>query len=217
MNYARGNVMARRFTSFFFLLAVLCPPLALADPLEGITITKEVVGDPRYDRSLYGGWIGGCINTRERVLLDESLIEVERDEDDACKLRSGLWYDPYTAKFFTDPGDLDIDHMVPLKETHQSGAHAWDAEKRKAFANDLDNRAHLMAVKAGANRSKSCQDPSEWLPPNEAFACEYVLIWAGIKRVWGLSMDSAERDFILEVLARCDVPPEPVHNRECTP
>ena len=118
-----------------------------------------------------------------------------------CKVMAGLWFGLYTGRTFTNPRALDIDHLVPLKEAHQSGAHAWSRERRRAYANDLDNPGHLIAVHAGTNRAKGYKDPAEWLPPNEAFRCAYVLAWRAVKRKWGLSMDAAEAAVVARVLA----------------
>ena len=76
---------------------------------------------------------------------------------------SGKWLDPYTGQIFTNPGDLDIDHMVPLAEAHRSGADTWTAEQREDYANDLFHTDGLIAVSASANRSKGSRDPSQWL------------------------------------------------------
>ena len=87
---------------------------------------------------------------------------------------------------------MDIDHLVPLKEAHQSGAYAWDQAKRKAFANELKDSEHLIAVAASANRSKGAKDPAEWLPPNKAFWKSYAQAWVNIKIRWNLKADAAE-------------------------
>ena len=148
-----------------------------------------------YDRAAqYGGWIDAdrdCMNTRHEVLAQESLIPPVFSED-GCKVVAGLWYGLYTGRTFTNPRDLDIDHLVPLKEAHQSGAYAWDRQTRRAYANDLDNPGHLIAVESRANRRKGARDPAEWLPPNEAFHCAYVRAWVAVKRKWGLTMDAVE-------------------------
>lgn len=52
---------------------------------------------------------------------------------------SGSWFDPYSGKYFTKANDLDIDHIVPLKHAHSSGASRWDIGKRREFANDYEN------------------------------------------------------------------------------
>ncbi len=111
---------------------------------------------------------------------------------------------PASAWSRSKPGDVDIDHPVPLKEAHQSGAHAWDNDKRRRYANDLDNPGHLNAVDDSTNQSKGDKDPAEWLPPNEAFHCAYVVAWIEVKKAWQLSMDQAEADAIRTVLSNCD-------------
>ena len=68
------------------------------------------------------------------------------------------------------------------------------------FANDLENKDHLIAVYRSVNRSKGARDPARWLPPNEAYHQEYLRIWRGIKKAWGLSMDPEEASVIQRIL-----------------
>lgn len=188
---------------FNILLISFYVSSALADPFDGIRVGRE--SEVAYDRSLYGGWRdadGDCQKTRDEVLIAESLAPLRLDAR-GCRSLSGLWLGPFTGRLFTDPGDLDIDHLVPLKEAHQSGGHAWRRDVRRAYANDLANPGHLVAVHNGANRSKGARDPAEWLPPNTAYHCAYVRGWIEVKRAWRLSMDAAEVAAIRTVLARC--------------
>ena len=67
---------------------------------------------------------------------------------------SGSWNDPYSGRTITDATKLDIDHMVPLKEAHQSGAAFWSRERKRAYANDLDDPDTLIAVDRRLNRQK---------------------------------------------------------------
>ena len=157
-----------------------------------------------YDRSSYGGWIdadGDCLNTRHEVLAAESLIPPTIID---CKVTVGLWYGLFTGKTFTDPKKLDVDHMVPLKEAEISGASLWSRERKRLYANDLSNPGHLLAVSAGANRSKGSRDVAKWLPSNLSFRCAYVKMWVEIKKRWGLSMDRAESNAVESVLTLCD-------------
>ncbi|MBB6119389.1 HNH endonuclease family protein [Nocardiopsis algeriensis] len=155
-----------------------------------------------YDRSAFPHWTSnvqdGC-NTREAVLV-RSGEGVEVGED--CDITSGTWHSAYDGETFTDPGDLDIDHMVPLKEGWRSGAHEWTTDKREQFANDMESD-QLWAVSASSNRSKSDGDPSDWLPPLESMHCEYAVSWIEVKHVWDLSVDPDEEAALREVLASC--------------
>ena len=158
-----------------------------------------------YNRKLYRHWIdadGDCQNTRQEVLIEESVEPVVFD-DKGCKVLSGRWYDPYTGEIFTNPRKLDIDHLVPLAEAHRSGGHSWSAEMRKAFANDLSDTRSLIAVKASANRSKSDRDPARWLPINEMYHCEYVAAWIAVKQRWGLLMDAKEKAISFKLQSKC--------------
>ena len=159
-----------------------------------------------YRRDDYKHWIDAdsdCQDTRQEVLVAESLSPVELDQS-GCRVVSGRWFDPYTGLTVTNPSELDIDHFVPLAEAHRSGAFAWDAEARESFANTLNHDEGLIAVTAGANRSKGDRDPAKWLPPNEAYRCDYVRDWVVYKFIWDLSMDEAEEVAVRGVLHGCN-------------
>ena len=153
-----------------------------------------------YDRDLYGDWVdadGDCQNTRHEVLIDESTVPVTLDSS-GCKVVSGRWEDPYTELVFTNPRNLDIDHFIPLAEVHRSGGYAWTPAQRREYANDLSNPNTLIAVEAGANRSKRDRDPAHWLPPNQVYHCEYIRSWVDLKNHWALSMDPVEEGFLAD-------------------
>ncbi|GJJ14294.1 hypothetical protein Clacol_008558 [Clathrus columnatus] len=91
------------------------------------------------------------------------------------------------------------DHIVPLKEAWISGANAWDAEKRREFANDIF-KPELLAVSRESNRAKGDKGPAEWLPLNEDFQCDYVMAWFDVKTSYELTFDAAEKEALLNVL-----------------
>ena len=173
------------------LLALFFPVLVFAEQC------------PKYNRSDYGGWIdadGDCQRTRSEVLIEESTSPVTFQSSRNCKVISGTWNDPFSGRTFTDPSMLDIDHVVPLKEAHQSGAWKWPRNKKQQYANFLTNKRHLMAVYRSENRSKGHKDPAEWLPPNESFIKEYARIWIQIKNEWGLTADAEELRALKRIL-----------------
>ncbi len=161
---------------------------------------------PKYERKEFGyGWIDedkDGEDTRQEVLKEESYIKTTTDSDG--DIIAGLWVDPLTGKIFFDPSDLDIDHIVPLKEAWLSGAHAWTKEERIKYANDLNNKRHLIAVYKSANRSKGSRSPDQWMPANTSYWCEYISIWEEVKLNYGLTMDANEFIAIQKYKRICD-------------
>ncbi|OKJ52728.1 hypothetical protein AMK29_31550 [Streptomyces sp. CB02261] len=135
----------------------------------------------------------GC-NTRSEVLLAEA--SEAPSVAAGCKLGEGEWLSYYDEQEVTDPGKLDIDHMVPLAEAWDSGASAWDAKRREAYANDQDAASSLVAVTARTNRQKADQDPATWMPPAPGATCRYLAEWTATKLRWGLAADQSEIDAI---------------------
>jgi hypothetical protein len=156
-----------------------------------------------YQRKFFLHWIDqdsdGC-NTRAEVLIAESLTPVSIAA--GCKV-TGSWLSLYDLVQTSNPAELDIDHMIPLKEAWDSGAHSWDFDTRKRFANDLGFEHSLIAVTASSNRSKSDRDPSQWLPSNNSYHCEYAYKWLATKYRWRLSIDSAEALSLGRLVATC--------------
>ena len=167
------------------ILVILLTTVAVADS----------AGCPKYDRKSYRHWIDedrDCQNARHEVLIEESLSTVGFKSSKECRVVSGSWNDPYSGKTITDAAKLDIDHMVPLKEAHESGAANWSRERKRAYANDLDDPDTLIATDRRLNRQKGAKDPAEWLPPNPAYQTEYAKAWVAVKLKWGLTADAKE-------------------------
>ena len=154
-----------------------------------------------YDRDLFPHWItitGSC-NTREQVLKrDGSNVVV----NSSCYPTSGSWYSPYDGATWTNPSDVDIDHMVPLAEAWSSGAWAWSTSKRQTYANDLGG-PELWAVTDDVNQAKGDKDPAQWQPPRSSFRCTYAKAWIQVKWYYSLSIDSAEKSALNGMLATC--------------
>lgn len=126
-----------------------------------------------YNRSAFRHWTDtnrNCLNTRHELLKSQSTGPVTKSSD-GCRVLHGRWNDPYTGNIFLESRLVDVDHVVPLQWAWINGASTWSDEKREQFANDERN---LFIVSASVNRSKGARGPNEWLPPNEAFHCQYV-------------------------------------------
>ena len=121
-----------------------------------------------------------------------------------CRVASGSWTDPYTSEMTEHPSDLDVDHLVPLANAHQSGGHAWNEDRKARFANHLLFAGHLVATTASANRTKGKKSPEDWRPPDRTYWCQYAVDWIAVKREWALTATEAEVDALREMLVTCE-------------
>lgn len=172
---------------------------------------NEVAAElPEYDRADWRHWTDedkDCQNTRHEVLSEESLKPVTFKSDKQCQVATGKWLAPFTGDTVTDATKLDVDHMVPLKNAHDSGGWAWDSDRKAAYANEMGYVGHLIAVTASANRKKGAKGPEGWKPPNQDYWCDYAIDWVQIKADWGLSATKAEWTALQAMIATCDSPP----------
>jgi hypothetical protein len=180
-----------------------------AGPVFSLTVTETPLDIPKYDRSDWRHWTDedkDCQDARQEALVAESEQPVAFESEKECRVESGRWTDPYTGTVVTDPGDLDVDHVVPLGNAHRSGGWQWDRERKRAYANDLAYSGHLVATTARANRAKGSDGPEEWRPSDEGYWCVYATDWASIKSRWDLWVTAEELAALREVLDTCAEP-----------
>jgi hypothetical protein len=175
------------------------------DPLAGITIAPEV-NIPKYHRPDWDdGWDdadGDCLRTRDELLLSQSRIPATMTAN-GCKVVAGEWSDPYTGRTFTRADQLQVDHLVPLKEAHLSGGFLWSQDQKRRFAEDVVG-GELVLTSKGGNSAKGDKDPGKgWVPTDTKLMCAYLSRWIGIKRRWSLAMDQYEATTIRALLTRC--------------
>ena len=161
---------------------------------------------PQYDRDQWQHWTDAdhdCQDTRQEVLLDESLEPVTFSDERHCRVVGGLWRDPYSGLVFRDPSQLDIDHVVPLANAHSSGGWQWSSDRKRGYANDLIDVDHLVAVSASLNRQKGAHTPATWRPPDRSAWCWYARSWLGVKERWSLGIAAGEQAALTDMQATC--------------
>ncbi len=154
---------------------------------------------PHWSDAQEFGWdvSDSACDVREAALIrDGEAVEV----GEGCDVESGRWLDPYTTRTYTDPLDIDIDHLVPLANAYRSGASEWDEAERERYANDPDN---LLSVEDNANQEKGDKGPEAWKPPRAAYHCAYSKKWIGIKHYWALSVTREEKSALKQMLSTC--------------
>ena len=160
-----------------------------AETWRGLKVCDERPRDG-YDRDAFG--------TGYSSLEDEIIAALP-----PTMKATGQVYTPYSCLAFdiTAAGTAatDIEHIVALAETHDSGI---VDDQRRDIASDLDN---LTIADPTVNRlEKSDRDAAEWMPARHgAWFAERVI---QVKLEYGLSIDPAERDALEALLAGGEAP-----------
>ena len=152
--------------------------------LPALTFSQE------YNRKDWKHWIDedkNGFNTRQEVLIEENLADSLEIiwVNNKFKIIKGMWVCPFTGDTITNPKKLDVDHLIPLKYAHDHGAAEWTKDKKEKYANYLNFKDHLVAVKASANRQKGAKGPDKWIPNINRIW--YKRKWRQIKRKWRLN------------------------------
>ena len=158
-----------------------------------------------YDRSDWPHWIDAdndCQNTRHELLLATSSKPGQFKTDKSCNVLSGEWFDLYSGETFTDSKDLDLDHVIPLKWAHDHGGDAWPRERKQAFANDPEN---LLLVSASLNRQKGAKGPTEWLPPNQSYRCDYLAHFNRVLEKYDLEFIPSDQRIVNRMMKACEM------------
>ncbi len=173
--------------------------------LRGLTVARE--RDRGFSRSRFGTWLDadldGC-TTRDEVLLAESLRPPLVLA--SCTVTSGRWRSRLNGARVTDLAKLRIGPHVPFREAWQSGARRWSPSRRAQLANDLGYRPTLHASTLRAFEARGAAGPERWLPPRRARRCAYVAEWVAVKWRWRMTVDRAERRFLVRRLRGCGWP-----------
>lgn len=180
---------------FVLLVYVLIFVLLFVGAIRSIELITEPTTNSSYDRAAFGTpWAdvdhNGC-DTRNDILRRDLTNITVRPNTHNCVITSGRLHDKYSGVtiYFTKDkaSQVQIDHIVSLKNAWDSGADKWSPELREKFANDPEN---LVAVEGSLNMSKGSKDASEWMPPENK--CWYARQQVHIKNKYGLSSTKAE-------------------------
>jgi hypothetical protein len=164
---------------------------------------EQRVNSNAYNRDNWKHWSDfddNCMNTRHEILKAQADGRVVLSNN-RCWVVSSIWYDPFSGTTLFKASDLDVDHIIPLKWAYDHGGASWSLQKKELFANDPDN---LLAVDDGLNQAKGARGPSEWLPPNQTFRCQYLSLWQqGLAKYPSLKMNARENRVFQKQIAAC--------------
>ena len=166
-----------------------------------------------YSREQFSnGWesVGEC-TIRDKILARD-MTDVHYRSPTDCTVISGTLAEPYTGTtiyFVRGPGTstaVQIDHVVAVSDSWQTGAQQLSKEQRQQLYNDP---LELLAVDGPSNDEKSDSDAAGWLPPNRDYDCRYVARQIAVKQKYHLWVTFAERTAMQKTLASCPGQPLP--------
>ncbi len=162
-----------------------------------------------YARELFEHWVdvdgSGC-TVRHKVLLADATaiapLRIPSGGGAPCVVYEGNWELLFDgARHVGVASEIDVDHVVALAEAWDSGAWAWDAERRRTFANDSLN---LIVADRQVNKDKADLDAGQWAPPDHRARCITAAKMVLTKLRYQLSVDAAERRGLLTMARSCD-------------
>lgn len=168
---------------------------------------REVGERGDYDRDAFGqswkdverNWCG-----QRDDILTRDLAEPAVRLGSACVIVSGTLTDPWTGDVvqFAKPeaSEVQVDHVLPLREMWDAGAWSWSAEDRELAANDLGN---LVATSADANRDKSDHTADTWEPTRADAGCLYSRMVVTIRDRYTLALTEPQARALDELLQTC--------------
>ncbi len=153
----------------------------------------------------FGAWVDDprtpdCFDVRALILMRDSQTRVQMSDVSPCKVFSGSWKDPYGGATWKLAREIEIDHVVALKNAYSSGAWAWDYQHRCLFANFTGFDKHLLSSSSTENKQKSDRGPEGWMPSREDYSCQHLHNWLAIKYIWNLTMTVVEAEAIAELV-----------------
>jgi hypothetical protein len=162
--------------------------------VSSINVIDELPEYADYDRTTY-----------EKPVISYTLDGKKTNRNDYA-WKTSPWYNaedntymcPYTGTIIQDMddnkqdndfGNLDYDHIVPLKSTYLRGAKDWTDEQKNEYAYDQWVGVDVLN---SANRSKSDKGPCDYLP--DINVEDYCYSWLMICSKYNLSMTQEEID-----------------------
>lgn len=165
-----------------------------------LPVLKSQVSMAGYDRAKFPHWKdlnkNGC-DAREDALINHGK-NVKKGA--GCKITSGTWLDPYSGETYTNPRQLDIDHIIPLAAAWRRGAGSWTTAKRTNFANDPQN---TLPVYLSLNRQKGDKTAEAWKPPARGYWCVYARKTVQVHFAYRLPLTAPEKQALLNMLGTC--------------
>lgn len=166
--------------------------------------TSACVFGPAWSDTTGAPGSGNGCPTRHDVLVRD-LHRATVPTQSPCTVEAGILIDPYTGRVIdverSGLRGIHIDHVFPLSAAWDLGAWRWSAERRAAFANDVDR--NLLAVTGSVNSRKSDSTPENWVPPDPGRHCFYASRYLTAAVAYSLPVTAADHKVLKDAVRRC--------------
>ena len=186
------------------------------DVLAGIAVVPQRIRGYDYRRAAFGeawdddndapGGHNGCDTRNDilnRDLVDKTYVSIKRCPD---AVATGVLHDPYTnttiafVRGAQVGASVQIDHIVPLAYAWDMGARDWpDA----CGSGSPTIRPTCWRLPGRPTRTRAICRQRPWMPPNNAFGCQYSMQFIAVLRGYGLPVDQASADVLREAASSC--------------
>ena len=153
-----------------------------------------------YSSADYAHWLTqhGTCDTRDVVLGNAGFASDANTC--AAQRKDGFSYtDPYTNKKVSDPNELTIDYIIPLKYANAHNGASWDKGRKQQFANDTSN---LVATSTKNAVIRNGRSPSTWMP-DKTYTCTYATSWIDVASSYGISITSSDKSSLKTAISSC--------------
>ena len=189
--------MKTKLWKFFLLLILVLMVLVYYKNTNTQNLHQNGINAPDQKQPVDQEHYGDSLANRNPTLSNNKveLSSVMRYDRDLYE------YDSYqtnvTKGFYTEREcKTSIDHIVSLRDAHQSGGGSWEHSQRKDFANDRIN--HVPSC-ARINSSKGASLPKDFIRKSNdgrgmeyeiKKKCKYLELYSRVKRKYSLSFNN---------------------------
>lgn len=138
-----------------------------------------------------------CQKALTKALAKSSRVDISYAKKGECVfVVKGEWEDPYSKEVITDLRNIGLDQLVSYKEAHRYGGAYWSRIQRMDLVNDANN---IVPVTKASKKERNGRPPTQWMPENKGFWCDYIVRREIIQRKYNLYLPREEREYQEEV------------------
>lgn len=190
--------------------AIAAAPAVARAELDSLVVADGVVNEDAtadqgltFDESEWVPVVDSCLGVSEQVLVARTSRPIVWADNLECIPAEGQWVDNYLGIDINRRADAEVRSLIPLELVHAAGGAQWTPATRAEFLTDTEHPATLVILAADSGHNPRNAGPAVWRPSNESSWCGYAVDWIGVKARWELSVSTAERDALSEMLDSC--------------